>query len=91
MTVILSLDIRPPGDPQADRNLEMSGIEPETFHMRSERSTTELHPLQYPPIRIRFPMSKNRNRIGKNIVGMYGQLLCVAFELLGKGYSVMPG
>ena len=27
-------------------NLEMSGIEPETFHMRSERSTTELHPLQ---------------------------------------------
>ena len=25
--------------------LEMSGIEPETFHMQSERSTTELHPL----------------------------------------------
>ena len=24
--------------------LEMSGIEPETFHMQSERSTTELHP-----------------------------------------------
>jgi hypothetical protein len=24
--------------------VEMSGIEPETFHMQSERSTTELHP-----------------------------------------------
>jgi hypothetical protein len=27
------------------KRLEMSGIGPETFHMRSERSTTELHPL----------------------------------------------
>ena len=25
--------------------VEMPGIEPGTFHMRSERSTTELHPL----------------------------------------------
>ena len=25
--------------------LEMRGIEPRAFHMRSERSTTELHPL----------------------------------------------
>ena len=24
--------------------MEMPGIEPGTFHMRSERSTTELHP-----------------------------------------------
>ena len=27
------------------KNLEMPGIEPGAFHMRSERSTTELHPL----------------------------------------------
>ena len=27
--------------------VEMSGIEPETFHMQSERSTTELHPHRY--------------------------------------------
>ena len=26
------------------KNLEMPGIEPGAFHMRSERSTTELHP-----------------------------------------------
>ena len=26
--------------------LEMRGVEPRTFHMRSERSTTELHPRQ---------------------------------------------
>ena len=26
--------------------VEMRGIEPRAFHMRSERSTTELHPLQ---------------------------------------------
>ena len=26
-------------------NLEMRGIEPRAFHMQSERSTTELHPL----------------------------------------------
>ena len=25
--------------------VEMPGIEPRTFHMQSERSTTELHPL----------------------------------------------
>ena len=25
--------------------LEMRGIEPRAFHMQSERSTTELHPL----------------------------------------------
>ena len=25
--------------------VEMRGVEPRTFHMRSERSTTELHPL----------------------------------------------
>ena len=24
--------------------MEMRGVEPRTFHMRSERSTTELHP-----------------------------------------------
>ena len=27
------------------KSLEMWGIEPQTFHMQSERSTTELHPL----------------------------------------------
>ena len=27
------------------QNLEMPGIEPGAFHMQSERSTTELHPL----------------------------------------------
>ena len=27
------------------QNLEMRGIEPRAFHMQSERSTTELHPL----------------------------------------------
>ena len=26
-------------------SLEMRGIEPRAFHMQSERSTTELHPL----------------------------------------------
>lgn len=28
-----------------DKKLEMRGIEPRAFHMQSERSTTELHPL----------------------------------------------
>ena len=28
-----------------EKNMEMRGIEPRAFHMRSERSTTELHPL----------------------------------------------
>ena len=28
--------------------LEMRGVEPRTFHMRSERSTTELHPRRLP-------------------------------------------
>ena len=28
--------------------MEMRGIEPRAFHMQSERSTTELHPLAYP-------------------------------------------
>ncbi len=27
------------------KNVEMPGIEPGAFHMQSERSTTELHPL----------------------------------------------
>ena len=27
------------------KKLEMQGIEPRAFHMQSERSTTELHPL----------------------------------------------
>ena len=27
------------------KNMEMRGIEPRAFHMQSERSTTELHPL----------------------------------------------
>ena len=27
--------------------VEMPGFEPGTFHMRSERSTTELHPLSF--------------------------------------------
>ena len=27
------------------KNVEMRGIEPRAFHMQSERSTTELHPL----------------------------------------------
>ena len=31
---------------QAKNWLEMQGIEPWTFHMQSERSTTELHPLE---------------------------------------------
>ena len=29
----------------AKKLLEMRGIEPRAFHMQSERSTTELHPL----------------------------------------------
>ena len=56
MCELTSVDITPVGDPEADRNLEMSGIEPETFHMRSERSTTELHPRQYPPNLIENPL-----------------------------------
>ena len=28
------------------KKLEMPGIEPGAFHMQSERSTTELHPLR---------------------------------------------
>ena len=30
---------------QVAKQLEMRGIEPRAFHMQSERSTTELHPL----------------------------------------------
>jgi hypothetical protein len=29
------------------KKLEMPGIEPGAFHMQSERSTTELHPLTF--------------------------------------------
>ena len=29
--------------------MEMRGIEPRAFHMQSERSTTELHPLRISP------------------------------------------
>ena len=31
--------------PHKIKNVEMRGIEPRAFHMQSERSTTELHPL----------------------------------------------
>ena len=34
------------------KNMEMPGIEPGAFHMRSERSTTELHPR--PKIQCQF-------------------------------------
>ena len=40
----------------------MRGIEPRTFHMQSERSTTELHP---PPIS--FPKGLNNINTYKNI------------------------
>ena len=33
-------------EPKLTKPLEMRGVEPRTFHMRSERSTTELHPRQ---------------------------------------------
>lgn len=39
----LSLTFWPPNS--AKKWLELPGIEPGTFHMRSERSTTELQPL----------------------------------------------
>ena len=29
---------------KSKKPMEMRGVEPRTFHMRSERSTTELHP-----------------------------------------------
>ena len=32
-------------DATALKKLEMRGVEPRTFHMRSELSTTELHPV----------------------------------------------
>ena len=31
------------------KDMEMRGIEPRAFHMQSERSTTELHPLHISP------------------------------------------
>ena len=31
--------------PHKIKSMEMRGIEPRAFHMQSERSTTELHPL----------------------------------------------
>ena len=34
--------------------MEMTGIEPVTSHMRSERSTTELHPHEQPRRIIQF-------------------------------------
>ena len=30
-----------------EKGMEMPGIDPGAFHMQSERSTTELHPLTY--------------------------------------------
>ena len=36
------------GKQQNSNSLEMPGIEPGAFHMQSERSTTELHPLHTP-------------------------------------------
>ena len=33
------------GQPGDQQKMEMRGIEPRAFHMQSERSTTELHPL----------------------------------------------
>ena len=32
---------------EQQKKMEMRGIEPRAFHMQSERSTTELHPLHY--------------------------------------------
>ena len=32
-------------DIKSKKYVEMRGIEPRAFHMQSERSTTELHPL----------------------------------------------
>ena len=32
-------------DIKSKKDVEMRGIEPRAFHMQSERSTTELHPL----------------------------------------------
>ena len=40
------------------KDLEMRGIEPRAFHMQSERSTTELHPLLYNATEIIMGMSK---------------------------------
>ena len=32
---------------ESQKDVEMPGFEPGAFHMRSERSTTELHPRAY--------------------------------------------
>ena len=37
---------------ESKKVVEMRGIEPRAFHMQSERSTTELHPLGLLPMRI---------------------------------------
>jgi hypothetical protein len=36
------------------KQVEMPGIEPGAFHMQSERSTTELHPLDI----VEYPINK---------------------------------
>ncbi len=40
-------------------HLEMRGIEPRAFHMQSERSTTELHPL-YVEIHLSHPFTPKK-------------------------------
>jgi hypothetical protein len=50
------------------KQVEMPGIEPGAFHMQSERSTTELHPLMTMK---QFLMYKERNTVYKNNVFIY--------------------
>ncbi len=57
------------------KNVEMPGIEPGAFHMRSERSTTELHPRTTLNIALRYYMNECVFKHGRLKICVYVSLL----------------
>ena len=57
------------------KNVEMPGIEPGAFHMRSERSTTELHPRTTLNIALRYYMNECVFKHGRLKMCVYVSLL----------------
>jgi hypothetical protein len=48
--------------------MEMRGIEPRAFHMQSERSTTELHPLNILVYAVAGSQTSKTNQIENKMV-----------------------
>ena len=56
--------------------MEMPGIEPGAFHMQSERSTTEPHPLHSPSININIITIHDLQGIFKQCTHICSYTLC---------------